>query len=80
MFEMFPFIFLLLHRHVLLTMKNHQIQTLKYSGLKFKDCIHFINNIVYFWFGCDYFIYNLSSNLKNIYLELKIVIPQMINI
>ena len=53
-------------------MKNHQIQTLKYSGLK-NSKILFILLTSSFLSGLIIVIlfYNLSSNLKNIYLDLK---------
>ena len=73
MFEMFPFIFLLASQACFINlMKNYQIQTLKYSGLK-NSRIVLILLITSFISGLVVIIlfYNLSSNLKNIYLELK---------
>ena len=73
MFEMFPFIFLIASQACFINlMKNHQIQTLKYSGLK-NSRILLILLITSFISGLVVIIlfYNLSSNLKNIYLELK---------
>ena len=73
MFEMFPFIFLIASQACFINlMKNHQIQTLKYSGLK-NSRILLILLITSFISGLVVVIlfYNLSSNLKNIYLELK---------
>lgn len=73
MFEMFPFIFLIASQACFINlMKNHQIQTLKYSGLK-NSRILLILLITSFISGLVVVIlfYNLSSNLKSIYLELK---------
>ncbi len=73
MFEMFPFIFLIASQACFINlMKNHQIQTLKYSGLKNLKIV-LILLITSFISGLVVIIlfYNLSSNLKNIYLELK---------
>ena len=73
LFEMFPFIFLISSQACFINlMKNHQIQTLKYSGLKNTKIIL----ILLFTSLCTglfliIFFYNLSSNLKNIYLDLK---------
>ena len=73
MFEMFPFIFLISSQLSFINlMKNYQIQTFKYSGLKNSKIIFvifstsFITGLIVI---CLF--YNLSSNLKNIYLELK---------
>ena len=53
-------------------MKNNQIQTFKYSGLK-NSKILFILSLTSFLTGLIIIglFYNLSSNLKNIYLDLK---------
>tara|TARA_Y100001970_G_scaffold249300_1_gene319659 strand:- start:560 stop:1633 length:1074 start_codon:yes stop_codon:yes gene_type:complete len=72
-FEIFPFIFLIstqLFFHELIN--NNQINTLKYSGLK-NSKILIIINILTFFIGVLLitFFYNLSSNLKSFYLELK---------
>ena len=82
LFEMFPFIFLISSQASFINlMKNNQIQTLKYSGLKNNKILlillstSFITGVVLILL-----FYNISSNLKNIYLELKIIILQMINI
>ena len=66
MFEMFPFIFLIASQACFINlMKNHQIQTLKYSGLK-NSRILLILLITSFISGLVVVIlfYNLSSNLK----------------
>ena len=73
MFEMFPFIFLIASQACFINlMKNHQIQTLKYSGLK-NSRILLILLITSFLIGLILIgiFYNLTSNLKNIYLDLK---------
>ena len=73
LFEMFPFIFLLSTQVCLINLlKNDQIQTLKYSGLKNTKILSillltsFITGIVIILL-----FYNFSSSLKNIYLNLK---------
>ena len=70
---MFPFIFLISSQASFINlMKNNQIQTLKYSGLKNNKILlillstSFITGVVLILL-----FYNISSNLKNIYLELK---------
>jgi len=72
-FEMFPFIFLIstqLFFNNLLN--NNQINTLKYSGMKNSKILIVINSLVFFMgILIITFFYNLSSNLKSYYLELK---------
>ena len=73
LFEMFPFIFLISTQlYFINLMQNDQIQTFKYSGLK-NSKILFILLLTSFTTGLILIslFYNLSSNLKNIYLELK---------
>ncbi len=73
LFEMFPFIFLVSTQMFFISLfKNHQIQTFKYSGLKNIKII-IILMITSLMIGVLLIIlfYNLSSNLKNIYLEMK---------
>ncbi len=73
LFEMFPFIFLVSSQVCFMDlMKNDQIQTFKYSGLK-NSKILFILSLTSFLTGLIIIglFYNLSSNLKNIYLDLK---------
>ncbi len=72
-FEMFPFIFLISTQVFFINLlKNQQIQTFKYSGLKNSKILgvlllsSLITGII-----ISTLFYNLSSNLKNIYLELK---------
>lgn len=71
--EMFPFIFLLSTQVSFINlMKNEQIQTFKYSGLKNSKILlillttSFVTGLMLIGL-----FYNLSSNLKNIYLDLK---------
>ena len=72
-YELFPFIFLigtqLFYVHLL---NNDQINIFKYSGLKHSK-IFFILSILSFLIGIliVIFFYNLSANLKNVYLEFK---------
>ncbi len=72
-FDIFPFIFFISSQACFINLlKNQQIQTLKYSGLKNTRIliillmISFITSVVLISL-----FYNLSSNLKNIYLDLK---------
>ena len=74
LFEMFPFVFLLTTQVFFVNLlNNNQIQIFKYSGLK-NSKIMLIISLVSFTFGILLitFFYNLSSNLKNFYLEQKI--------
>ncbi len=72
-FEMFPFIFLVSTQVFFINLfKNQQIETFKYSGLKNSKILNILV-LSSFFLGIIIivFFYNLSSNLKNIYLELK---------
>lgn len=72
-FEMLPFIFLVSTQVFFINLfKNQQIQTFKYSGLKNSKILNILILTSFFIgiFSITLF-YNLSSNLKNIYLELK---------
>ena len=72
-FEMFPFIFLLSTQLFFINFfNNNEIHIFKYSGLKNIDLIKIIS-IITFILGLliVFLFYNLSSNLKNFYLELK---------
>ena len=74
LFEMFPFVFLLTTQVFFVNLlNNNQIQIFKYSGLKNSKII-LILGVVSFILGVLLitFFYNLSSNLKNFYLEQKI--------
>ena len=73
LFEMFPFVFLLTTQVFFLNLfNNNQIHIFKYSGLK-NSKILLILSIISFSIGILIitFFYNLSSNLKNFYLEEK---------
>ena len=73
LFEMFPFIFLISSQVCFINlMKNDQIKTFKYSGLK-NSKILLILSLTSLLTGLIIIgvFYNLSSNLKNIYLDLK---------
>ena len=72
-FEMFPFIFFISTQLFFIKLfNNNEIDTLKYSGLKntkiliFLSILSFISGLV-----TVLIFYNFSSNLKNIYIELK---------
>ncbi|MDC3074414.1 LptF/LptG family permease [Candidatus Pelagibacter sp.] len=72
-FEMFPFIFLVATQLFFIKLFEHkEIEILKYSGFKnskiifFLLLISFISSLI-----VSFGFYNISSNLKNIYLELK---------
>jgi len=72
-FDLFPFIFLLSTQVFFISLFNdNQINIFKYSGLKNSKVISLIS-ILTFFFGILIItiFYNLSSNLKNIYLEFK---------
>ena len=72
-FDIFPFIFLLSTQLFFNSLFNDdQIDILKYSGLK-NSKILLIINITTFVLGIFIiiFFYNLSSNVKSLYLELK---------
>ena len=74
LFEMFPFVFLLTTQVFFVNLlSNNQIQIFKYSGLK-NSRIMLILSTVSFSIGIIIiiFFYNLSSSLKNFYLEEKI--------
>lgn len=72
-FEMFPFIFLISTQFFFIQIfEDNQIEIFKYSGLKNINIISILT-IISFLLGVFIiiFYYNISSNLKNIYLELK---------
>ena len=72
-FEMFPFIFLLSTQFFFINiLNNNQINIFKYSGLKNSKILAIIS-VSSFILGILIItlFYSLSSNLKNIYLELK---------
>ena len=72
-FEMFPFIFLIGTQLFFISLFNdNQIEIFKYSGLKNSKILNLISIFAFLLgvFTVTVF-YNLSSNLKNFYLELK---------
>ena len=72
-FEMFPFIFLIATQVFFINLFNdNQIEIFKYSGLKNSKIVSVIS-VFSFFLGIFIIIifYNFSSNLKNVYLELK---------
>ena len=72
-FEMFPFVFLISTQVFFINLfNNNQIQIFKYSGLKNSTLIKIIS-VAAFLIGIFLvaIFYNFSSNLQNIYLELK---------
>jgi len=72
-FEMLPFIFLVSTQVFFINLfKNQQIQTFKYSGLRNSSILNILITTS-FLIGIlsITLFYNLSSNLKNIYLEIK---------
>ena len=73
-FDMFPFIFLLTTQvFYFYILDNNQIQIFKYSGLKNSKIIIIISVCTFvISIFLIYFFYNMSSNLKNYYLELKL--------
>ena len=72
-FEMLPFIFLISTQFFFINFfKNNELEIFKYSGLKNINIIKILS-LIAFIMGILLVIlfYNFSSNLKNIYLELK---------
>lgn len=72
-FEMFPFIFLLATQIFFINFfKNNELNIFKYSGLKNLNIIKILS-LISFVMGLFIIIvfYNISSNFKNFYLELK---------
>ena len=72
-FEMFPFIFLISTQFFFNTLiNNDEINIFKYSGLKNSKIFSFLAFVTFFLGILIISIfYNLSSNLKNLYLGLK---------
>ena len=73
LYEMFPFIFLISSQAFFINLfQNNQLQTLKYSGLRNSRILLIILSSSFFT-GIILIVlfYNLSSNLKSIYLNLK---------
>ena len=73
LFEMFPFIFLITTQMFFIKLfQNKEIEIFKYSGLR-NSSIIFVISIIAFITGLAIITlyYNISSNLKNVYLGLK---------
>ena len=72
-FDMFPFIFLISTQVFFINLFNdNQIQIFKYSGLKNSIIISTISTLsIIIGLVIILIFYNLSSNFKNVYLELK---------
>ena len=72
-FEMFPFIFLLTTQVFFIYLfNNNEIQIFKYSGLKNSKILNIISGLTFVLSIIIIIIfYNLSSNLKSYYLDLK---------
>ena len=73
LFEMFPFIFLISTQFFFINIFNdNQIQILKYSGLKNSVilCVISLSSLIIGFLIITLF-YSFSSNLKNLYLEIK---------
>ncbi len=73
-FEMFPFIFILSTQLFFVNIfEDNQIQIFKYSGLRNIQIIKIVS-VTTFMLSIliIFFFYNMSSNLKSYYLELKI--------
>ncbi len=73
-FEMFPFIFLLATQMFFVNLfEDNQIQIFKYSGLKNSQIVNIISISTFLIsIMLIFFFYNMSSNLKSYYLELKL--------
>ena len=72
-FEMFPFIFLISTQFFFIGfLKNNELDIFKYSGLKNSNIIQILS-LFSFLMGIIiiFFFYNIASNFKNFYLELK---------
>ena len=72
-FEMFPFIFLISTQLFFIKLsENKEIEIFKYSGLKNSNIMYILSilSVITGIFVISIF-YNISSNLKNIYLEIK---------
>ena len=72
-FEMFPFVFLLSTQVFFINLLNdNQIQIFKYSGLKNTNIIFILSSVsIITGIFIILIFYNLSSNFKNVYLDLK---------
>ena len=72
-FEIFPFIFLLSTQlFFIYIVKNNQLDIFTYSGFKNSNLVKIIANFtLVLGIIIIFFFYNISSNLKNLYLGLK---------
>ena len=72
-FEMFPFVFLISTQFFfIIFFKNSELNTFKYSGLKNLSIIKIISFLsLIMGIIIIIFYYNIASNFKNFYLELK---------
>ena len=72
-FELFPFIFLITTQLFFITLfNNNELNIFKYSGLKNSNIVIILSTIsLILGFLIITIFYNLSSNLKNFYLDLK---------
>ena len=72
-FEVFPFIFLISTQLFFITLfNNNEIEIFKYSGLKNTNILFYLTLIsIITGILITILFYNLSSNFKNIYLEIK---------
>ena len=72
-FELFPFIFLITTQLFFITLfSNNELNIFKYTGLKNSNIIVILTSIsLFLGFLIITIFYNLSSNLKNFYLDLK---------
>lgn len=72
-FELFPFIFLIGTQFFFLAfLKNNELDIFKYSGLKNSNIIKILGFLSFFMgVIIIVFFYNIASNFKNFYLELK---------
>ena len=73
LFQMFPFIFLIATQLFFIKLfSNNEIEIFKYSGLKNSKILMMLSILtIFFGILITFIFYNLTSNLKNFYLELK---------
>ena len=73
LFEMFPFVFLISTQFFFINLfRDNQLQIFKYTGLKNSKILAILSTTALFLgLIIIIFFYSFSSNLKNIYLEIK---------
>ena len=73
LFQMFPFIFLISTQLFFIKLfNNNEIEIFKYSGLKNSKILNILSGLsILTGIIITLLFYNFSSNLKNLYLELK---------